>query len=122
MNLEQVLTAPCTSAPLDIFFPDGGDDYAAALSICAACPAKTKAACLELALTTEQPSGRFGVFGGKTPSERAALADRIADEEHTFTDRRPSRATYARGCRCIKCRAENAAYMRGRRNRRAAGN
>lgn len=115
MNLQEISSAPCTTAPLNTFFPDPSAGYEAALAYCAVCPEATKSACLSLALATEQPSGRFGVFGGKTPEERAAIAERSVEEEHLFPNRRPSRAAYTRGCRCIKCRAENAAYMRARR-------
>ncbi len=76
--------AACRDADLEVFFPNlepgrkVGDRLSAqveqAKAFCRACPVHRQ--CLELALSAEggrAESLRFGVFGGLTPNERAAL-------------------------------------------------
>ena len=53
--------AACAGKPTDIFFPETDADSAAALAVCATCPARTRATCLE---TAEARGERFGVWGG----------------------------------------------------------
>ena len=60
-----------------IFYPPEGQHAAAAKAICATCPECVQVACLRMALDVEgnrSRNGRYGVFGGKTPAERAAIA------------------------------------------------
>lgn len=69
--------ASCRGVPSDVFFPDnpGGQDsvYRQALQFCQQCEVTTQ--CLEYAMSYEQGQKcRFGMFGGKTPRERYALA------------------------------------------------
>ncbi len=70
-------TAPlCVGRDPNIWFPShyagGRDEVRLAKAYCNLCP--IKAACLELALEAEggrHPRDRYGIFGGKTPNERA---------------------------------------------------
>lgn len=73
--------AICQGQSLQLFYPAGERGsgargiYRDAARLCARCPVMTE--CLELALQTEGTAGgdaRYGVFGGLTPIERAALA------------------------------------------------
>lgn len=69
--------ANCKGAPDDIFFPvEHRRSPVEAKRICRACP--VRAACLNEAMSVENDSmrGRFGIYGGLTPTERAALAKR----------------------------------------------
>ena len=62
---------PCKTDP-DLHFDDNRAPEAARM--CRACPARE--ACLALALDMESgqgPTGRYGVWGGLTPAERAAF-------------------------------------------------
>jgi WhiB family redox-sensing transcriptional regulator len=72
--LEEIATYPnfgpeavCTEVDPDLFFSEGDADILKAKSICVGCP--LVAACLDWAIRNEE----FGVFGGTTPEERAAL-------------------------------------------------
>lgn len=70
-------TAACRDADTELFFPPTKATYAEARPICASCPLATKQTCLTLAMRAEEgsgPSGRYGMFGGLTPAERADLA------------------------------------------------
>lgn len=68
----------CAQVDSDIFYPErrnGYPNYETARSICNQCPVAQQ--CLDMAMTAEANthySSRHGMFGGKTPSERAALA------------------------------------------------
>jgi hypothetical protein len=53
--------AACAGQPTEMFFPDTDADSAAARAVCATCPLRTRAACLEAA---EGRRERFGVWGG----------------------------------------------------------
>lgn len=73
------LLAACADADPHIFFPDHGkgrDPYREARTYCNRCPVQR--ACLEHALEAESGLGRhshlrFGMFGGATQDERAAM-------------------------------------------------
>lgn len=72
--------AACLDAATNAFFPAKADDYAAPRAICAECPLMTRQTCLELALHAETgsgPSGRAGMFGGLTPTERSQLQKEV---------------------------------------------
>lgn len=67
------ITPPCATLPRaeadKIFFSESSEKrIAKAKAICATCPMTQE--CLELALSS---NCEFGIFGGLTPSERAAL-------------------------------------------------
>lgn len=130
--------AACRSLSTDeamrIFFPPvnmgrGEPDYTEAKAICATCPVRE--ACLDDAMRTERgqaKSSRHGMFGGRTPSERWALALRRGDRSKkgpAKMDRGSIRHgthvayTYHR-CRCEDCRQFNSRYMADRRARGAA--
>lgn len=71
--------APCSTADPDVSFAGDGASseraHRAGKAICAGC--HLAAPCLELALKAERRAsadGRYGVFGGLDPRERAALA------------------------------------------------
>ena len=63
-----VRDALCAQVDADLFFPEKGGTPYPAKRVCRTCP--VAAECLEYALTSRE---RFGVFGGKTPNERAAI-------------------------------------------------
>lgn len=67
----------CAQTDPDQFFPDKGqaDKTRTAKRICQNCPVREL--CLDAAMATEgdrSVSGRFGVWGGKSPKERSRLA------------------------------------------------
>jgi hypothetical protein len=74
-NLLWHLDAACTGVDPEIFYPlDLGPDsagVAAAKRICAVCP--VRAQCLADVMAAEDPARRWGISGGTTPDERAAL-------------------------------------------------
>lgn len=67
----------CRGVDPGIFFPPRHDAAAikAAKAICARCPAESRAACVEYALTPGVRSGwqRSGIYGGLTPGELAKI-------------------------------------------------
>lgn len=65
------LGAACRGADPDWFFPSSDGEAVRALSVCARCEVRLR--CLAFALARGE---RFGVWGGMTERERAALADR----------------------------------------------
>jgi len=70
--------AACGDVDSSVFFPGRLEAfrYTEATVICAACPVRLN--CLKSALTaegTDDVRRRFGMYGGRTPSERAALAN-----------------------------------------------
>lgn len=88
---------PCESDP-DLHFDDNRAPEAARM--CRACPARE--ACLALALDMESrqgPTGRYGVWGGLTPAERAAFAGVSAAVVEWCEQRPRTLATYA----CDRC-------------------
>ena len=67
-----------------MFYPpeemtDDPVDYGPALEVCSGCPVDFE--CLEEAMRVEDVRWRYGVAGGKTPTERRAL--RRARLEHS---------------------------------------
>jgi WhiB family redox-sensing transcriptional regulator len=71
----------CNGAQTEIFYPTGTEDsgIGEARRICNGCVALD--VCLEFALAIEATTGRtgrHGVFGGKTPRQRAEIARRRA--------------------------------------------
>jgi WhiB family redox-sensing transcriptional regulator len=67
-------SAACKDAPLRWFFPEKGTSgdwaYVVARSLCGSCP--VRAECLAAVMAKERSWERFGMWGGKTPKERAA--------------------------------------------------
>ena len=63
------VTTACAGEDPDLFFDE--EDPAPAQAICRRCPAR--AACLAYAILNEE----FGVWGGTTPQERAALRNLV---------------------------------------------
>ncbi|HWR48353.1 MAG TPA: WhiB family transcriptional regulator [Pseudonocardiaceae bacterium] len=57
---RQVLTAPCRSHDPDLWFAESPAELERAKQLCAGCP--IKAACLDSALTRQEP---WGVWGGE---------------------------------------------------------
>ena len=103
--------AACRGADADLFFPDRGDNEAAAaaVAICAGCT--VRAECLEEALSRPEP---LGIWGGKTTVERRYLRRERKRElpEHGTA------ARYGRGCRCEACRGAEAERKRPYQARR----
>ncbi len=74
----------CIGRPERWFFPDGGGPnanhaYAKGRRVCARCPVRDR--CLADAMRAEgwlEVQWRFGMWGGKTPSERVELMRRTA--------------------------------------------
>lgn len=63
--------ALCADTDPELFFPDdrgGGVTGGEAKKVCARCPARDE--CLVWALATNQ---RFGIWGGKSPEQRAEI-------------------------------------------------
>lgn len=61
----------CAGHDPAIFFPEQGGPASPAKAICARCPHRQ--ACLDWAIATGQA---FGIWGGKSPDERAQMAVR----------------------------------------------
>lgn len=70
--------AVCASVDAELWFPGKGDTTKPAKALCATCP--VSAQCLAWAMETEEQTagGRFGIYGGLSPRERARLARRSA--------------------------------------------
>lgn len=60
--------ASCSEHDPELFFPDRGGFATAVKRICRACPVRVD--CLQHALDSKE---RFGIWGGATPLERAAM-------------------------------------------------
>ncbi len=82
---ERWAGAPCTETDPDLGFPEGTRTYpnspriVAAKKLCTNCPLDLREACLEIAMAAEGTliaDGRFGVYGGLDPHQRAQLAAR----------------------------------------------
>jgi WhiB family transcriptional regulator, redox-sensing transcriptional regulator len=74
------MTVPCRRDP-DAWFAEKASAMAEAARACRSCPARE--ACLRTALAWESGLGaryRFGIWGGLTPRQRAALAEDAPDE------------------------------------------
>lgn len=69
------LDAACANVDPETFYPldvaPGSAGVAAAKQVCAGCP--VRAECLADVLAAEDPARRWGISGGTTPAERAAL-------------------------------------------------
>lgn len=128
--------AACASHDPALWFPEplaGHTEWDAARDICDTCPIRD--VCLEYALSRETDSARhrYGMWGGKTPSERASIALKrrrkprplIPLAERTAPTQRPQCGTamgYEAHRRhgersCDACRAANAEYHAARRAR-----
>jgi WhiB family redox-sensing transcriptional regulator len=82
--------AACRSADPDLFFPvsDSGparEQTAKVKAICSAC--RVRRECLAFALRTGQI---YGIWGGTTELERAAVRRRTASEQPVTNERRPA--------------------------------
>jgi WhiB family redox-sensing transcriptional regulator len=82
--------AACRSVDPDLFFPisDSGparEQVAKVKAICSAC--RVRRECLAFALRTGQI---FGIWGGTTELERAAVRRRTASEQPVTNERRPA--------------------------------
>lgn len=60
--------ALCAEVGTEPFFVEKGESPRPAKRVCARCP--VRAECLDYALQTDQ---RFGIWGGTSPAERAAM-------------------------------------------------
>ena len=67
--------AKCVGVPIHIFFPMSRrhteNTWREARLLCERCPVKDD--CLALAMSVPSTDDRWGMFGGKTPTERRAL-------------------------------------------------
>ena len=92
--------AACLDMPdaEDVFFPasDVPSAYDRARAVCAGCP--VAALCLADALAVEPRAKRYGMFGGKTPDERRALAAKCGDRAGTEEGYQRHRAAGERPC------------------------
>ncbi|WP_069773060.1 WhiB family transcriptional regulator [Streptomyces sp. LUP30] len=66
--------AACRGQQLDDFFAEAKLRMEQAKRVCASCPVRSQ--CLAEAFRAEDPSARFGVYGGLTAAERRELAKR----------------------------------------------
>lgn len=64
-------SARCAETDPDAFFPDKGESAKAARKVCGSC--EVQAECLEYALKNDY---RYGIYGGASPRERAAMRQR----------------------------------------------
>jgi WhiB family redox-sensing transcriptional regulator len=94
--------AACRDVDPEIFFPIAAErgassrhpDVRPAVTICRRCP--VEGACLRWAVDTGQ---RWGVWGGRTPSERTGRALATCQQcGALFAPRRPSQRYCGRGC------------------------
>lgn len=79
MDAPWRLSAACLEHDPQLWFPGVGDEGAEARQICHTCPVKRE--CLEWSLAVEGSIGRtdrHGIYGGKSPRARAAIANRNA--------------------------------------------
>jgi len=70
--------ALCTEVGSDFFYPGKGGSSREARSVCAACPVRGECLADALARMGEYGSGRFGVWGGTTFSQREWLLDHFS--------------------------------------------
>ena len=68
MPMRWQVEAACRGVDPDLFYPAQGESAAEAKAVCRECP--VTAECLDYALETRQ---RFGIWGGKSESERRPL-------------------------------------------------
>jgi hypothetical protein len=99
-----------------LFFSEGATEQAVAKAVCATCPLID--ACRDRAMTAEKgvpETFRFGVFGGTTPAERAALdTGRECVDCQTVCDSR-SRSPRCSSCAIARRRAQQAGWERRKR-------
>jgi hypothetical protein len=93
-------------------FDAAADGYpqaiAAAKDVCSACP--YTALCLTRALEARDA---WTIAGGLTPDERAGMATRAGFLQPSIKGDVHNRSRYVSGdCKCDRCRAANAAYVR----------
>lgn len=68
--------AACIGHKTNLWFPEvpqGRDYFAKARKVCQTCDVQRE--CLEFALKFDQDNDKFGMFGGKSPKERAIIRD-----------------------------------------------
>jgi WhiB family redox-sensing transcriptional regulator len=74
-NVLWHLDAACAGVDPEVFFPldltPGSPGVVAAKRVCAGCPVRSE--CLADVMAGEDPARRWGISGGTTPAERAAL-------------------------------------------------
>lgn len=68
---DWMIHAACIDQPVDVFFPERGDDSTRARRICAVCPVRLL--CLAYGLHENH-----GMWGGTTPRERQRLRFKAA--------------------------------------------
>lgn len=95
--------AECRGVDPNVFYPFTDADVAAAKAICAQCPVRQ--ACLDHALAHRED---YGVWGGATERERRKMT-RAPKRKRAGHG---TRSLYAGGCRCPRCTAANAHYLR----------
>ena len=84
MTTDPFANAPCLEVDPEVFYPgewrapSSADD---ALAICGGCDARQ--ACLDRGMRLERAGGgRYGIWGGTTPQQRATLAAGTFDANH----------------------------------------
>ncbi|SRR6266567_2051671 len=88
-TLDWQQNAACRGTDIEIWF--SGRHFQRAKEICSGCPVKRQ--CLSFALTCEQnhyPYHRWGIYGGLTATQRAALTRRTTEPRRG--DKREDRA------------------------------
>ena len=68
----------CVGSDPDLFFPQRGEDMSCACEMCRSCPVRQ--ACLDYAIESNQ---RFGIWGGKSPSQRRRMQRLVKPEVRT---------------------------------------
>jgi WhiB family redox-sensing transcriptional regulator len=114
--------AACADAPRDVFYPPrsaGRGAYSQALSFCGSCEVRDQ--CLAWALAAEgtgKKAHRHGMFGGLTPSQRAAIRPpqvcEVCGIEFRYEARTP---TCSKRCWRIRKTRQQTDWLRKKRNR-----
>jgi hypothetical protein len=116
--LDWQSSALCAQSDPELWHPDRRSDPATeAKRVCEDCPVRWK--CLDTAMAAEaglHSASRYGIWGGLTPRERAALDDTEPTGEET-ADTKPSARVRAKGGRKIAPCGTSSAYSRHVRNR-----
>ena len=79
--------AACLGYDTNLWFPEipqGRDYFAQARKVCITCPVMSD--CLDFALSFDADNDRFGMFGGKSPKERAKMRDEKQRKYRQFFD------------------------------------
>jgi WhiB family redox-sensing transcriptional regulator len=110
----------CIDHPeLDWYRLDGGHADAKAKAICATCPVQTQ--CLQHACTAGEV---FGIWGGRTPDERARLTSRMTAAAYPQIPHGTARGYQQERRRgvipCAECRAAAVADNKAQQARRRA--